>query len=60
MMITVSHEKNLPNTSSPGGLCNFISWARLARELQQSGELKSDERLIHVYIQADGITYYVK
>lgn len=46
-----------PHQSS---LAGWISWARLERHLQKSGEIKPDERITHMVADEDGIKYFVE
>lgn len=43
-----------------GGVKSFIGWSRIEQELKKSGEIKEDEIIVMLDLNADGITYTVE
>lgn len=42
------------------GVCSFISWPRLVRELQKTGEVRPEETVVSLRVTTKGITFQVK
>ena len=43
-----------------GGVCSFISWERLIKELRKTKEIKETEIVVGIKISEDGIQYYLE
>jgi len=37
--------------------CGFLSWERLIKRLRQSGELRSQDKIVKIEVDDDGIKY---
>lgn len=47
-------------TCDKSSTCGNISWERLAKQLEKSGELLSGESITRIEADGDGIRYFVR
>lgn len=47
-------------TTDGGGVCSFMSWARLEQALKNTGEVRPGEVIEKITVESNGLTIYYK